>query len=91
MLAGYNSVSASSLLRRNLFYKYLKSWQKSKVDFLSTAILENRTILRSEVDLGALQSNTHDKESLEADLKKYGSLKKLIEGLNQELRKQANG
>jgi hypothetical protein len=35
----------------------------------------------------ALQSNTSNKESLEADLKKYGSLKHLIEGLNQEARK----
>jgi hypothetical protein len=35
----------------------------------------------------ALQSNTSNKESLEEDLKKYGSLKKLIEGLNQELTK----
>ena len=34
----------------------------------------------------ALQSNTSNKESLEADLKKYGSLKKSIEELNQELR-----
>ena len=35
----------------------------------------------------ALQSNIGNKESLEADLKKYGSLKQLIEGLNQEARK----
>jgi hypothetical protein len=35
----------------------------------------------------ALQSNTSNKESLEEDLKKYGSLKQLIEGLNQEARK----
>jgi hypothetical protein len=35
----------------------------------------------------ALQSNTSNMESLEEDLKKYGSLKKLIEGLNQESRK----
>nr|MDQ6866558.1 hypothetical protein [Thermoproteota archaeon] len=35
----------------------------------------------------ALQSNSSNKESLEADLKKYGSLKQLIEGLNQEARK----
>jgi len=35
----------------------------------------------------ALQSNTSNKESLEEDLKKYGSLKQLIEGLNQEVRK----
>ena len=34
----------------------------------------------------ALQSNTSNKESLEADLNKYGSLKKAIKGLNQELR-----
>jgi hypothetical protein len=33
----------------------------------------------------ALQSNTSNKESLEEDLKKYGSLKKSIEGLNQEI------
>ena len=31
----------------------------------------------------ALQSNLGNKESLEEDLKKYGSLKQLIEGLNQ--------
>ena len=35
----------------------------------------------------ALQSNTSNKESLEEDLKNYGSLKKLIEELNQEARK----
>ena len=35
----------------------------------------------------ALQSNTNNKESLEEDLKMYGSLKQLIEGLNQEARK----
>jgi hypothetical protein len=35
----------------------------------------------------ALQSNLGNKESLEEDLKKYGSLKQLIEGLNQEARK----
>jgi hypothetical protein len=35
----------------------------------------------------ALQSNTSNKESLEADLNKYGSLKQLIEELNQEARK----
>jgi hypothetical protein len=35
----------------------------------------------------ALQSNCSNKESLEADLNRYGSLKKLIEGLNEELRK----
>ena len=35
----------------------------------------------------ALQSNIGNKESLEEDLKKYGSLKQLIEGLNQEARK----
>ncbi|MGB8935336.1 MAG: hypothetical protein WCC17_09550, partial [Candidatus Nitrosopolaris sp.] len=34
----------------------------------------------------ALQSNISNKESLEADLKKYGSLKNSIEELNQELR-----
>jgi DNA-binding transcriptional MerR regulator len=33
----------------------------------------------------ALQSNISNKESLEADLKKYGSLKKAIEELNQKL------
>jgi hypothetical protein len=33
----------------------------------------------------ALQSNTSNKESLEADLKKYGNLKKSIEALNQEI------
>jgi len=35
----------------------------------------------------ALQSSTINKESLEEDLKTYGNLKKLIEGLDQELRK----
>ena len=35
----------------------------------------------------ALQSNISIKESLEEDLKKYGSLKKLIEALDQESRK----
>ena len=35
----------------------------------------------------ALQSNISIKESLEEDLKKYGSLKKLIEGLDQESKK----
>jgi len=35
----------------------------------------------------ALQSNLGNKESLEEDLKKYGSLKQLIEGLNQEARR----
>jgi hypothetical protein len=35
----------------------------------------------------ALQSNISIKESLEKDLKKYGSLKKLIEGLDQESKK----
>lgn len=34
----------------------------------------------------ALQSDINNKESLEADLNKYGSLKKAIEGLNQGLR-----
>jgi hypothetical protein len=34
----------------------------------------------------ALQSNISNKESLEADLKKYGSIKKAIEELNQESR-----
>jgi hypothetical protein len=34
----------------------------------------------------ALQSNTSDKESLEADLNRYGGLKKSIEALNQELK-----
>ena len=35
----------------------------------------------------ALQSNLGNKESLEEDLKEYGSLKQLIEGLNQQARK----
>jgi hypothetical protein len=35
----------------------------------------------------ALQSEASSKDSLEEDLKKYGSLKKLIDGLNQEVRK----
>ena len=35
----------------------------------------------------ALQSNISIKDSLENDLKKYGSLKKLIEGLDQESKK----
>jgi hypothetical protein len=34
----------------------------------------------------ALQSNINNKESLEADLNKYGSLKRLIEELTEELR-----
>jgi hypothetical protein len=34
----------------------------------------------------ALQSNTSNKEALEEDLKEYGSLKKVIEGLNQAVR-----
>jgi len=38
----------------------------------------------------ALQFNTSNKESLEEDLKKYGSLKQLIEGLNQEVRELEN-
>ena len=38
----------------------------------------------------ALQSNISNKESIEADLKKYGTLKQLIEGLNQEVRELEN-
>jgi hypothetical protein len=38
----------------------------------------------------ALQFDTSNKESLEEDLKKYGSLKQLIEGLNQEVRELEN-
>ena len=34
----------------------------------------------------ALQFNTNNKESLEADLKRYGSLKNAIEVLDQKLR-----
>ena len=38
----------------------------------------------------ALQSNISNKESIEADLKKYGTLKQRIEGLNQEVRELEN-
>jgi hypothetical protein len=37
-----------------------------------------------------LQSNISNKEPIEADLKKYGSLKQVIEGLNQEVRELEN-
>ena len=38
----------------------------------------------------ALQSNISNKESIEADLKKYGTLKQQIEGLNHEVRELEN-